>query len=70
MFGMHVDKILKLKIPSTLGSEKTAMDRAAEVASHMGFSSGRMTAKPMSRLRSPRVKPAWKSLSGTREEAQ
>ena len=39
---MHVDKILKLKIPSTLGSEKTAMDRAAEVASHMGFSSGRI----------------------------
>jgi len=39
---MHAEKIFKLQIPSSPGSEKTAMARAAEVAQHMGFSRGRV----------------------------
>jgi len=39
---MDIEKTIKLHIPSTHGSEKTAMDRVAEVARHMGFPKGRV----------------------------
>lgn len=35
-------KSMKFHIPSTLGSEKAAMDRAAEVAESMGFPNSRI----------------------------